>query len=467
MHHLEAALREERALRRALGAALNAAAGPSAATLVQIRVASRDRELRFLFELLARCCGFRCAVAWRCVSRDWLRIVDAAYPATALLSQVIVTGGWDGSACVFDSCFAASPFGSAAATVDDRGSAESGAAVAPRVPATWEALPSLNIGRWGHSTLLTSGGVVVLGGAPLNDEPLASVEQLAPSCAGSGGGGWRMLPSMSTGRIRFSAAVLRGGFIVVAGGWAEKRYYRSAELFDPRTRTWSALPPMAHERSATGTAVLDGQLVVVGGWDGKKALDSVEVLTLPLDDAGVASSDGARASGGAAAGGAAHRGARWTTLPPMRAKRWGCAAVACNGRLIVAGGKDKDPGVPGAHALDTVEQYDPATQEWSALPAMCAHREALGATEVCGRVVVVGGRCDGCALKCVKPEAGGASGAAVRLPPCSPRLPLRVPTVEVLTPPVPESAAPWRWSSDLLSDLPSALGRVYGAGCMN
>ena len=449
VRRLQASLDEERALRRALGAALNAAAGPSAAALVQIRVASRDRELRFLFELLVRCCGFRSAVGWRCVSRDWLRIVDAAYPATALLSQVVVTGGWDGSACVFDSCFAASPFGSAAATVDARGSAESGgAAVAPRVPATWEALPSLNVGRWGHSTLLTSGGIVVIGGAPLNDEPLASMEQLAPSMIT--GGGWRMLPSMSTGRIRFSAAVLRGGFIVVAGGWAEKRYYRSAEIFNPRTRTWSALPPMAHERSATGTAVLDGQLVVIGGWDGKNALDSVEVLTLPLDDGGLTSSDGGCASGGA----------RWTTLPPMRAKRWGCAAVARNGRLIVAGGKDKDPGVSGAHALDTVERYDPATQEWTSLPAMRAHREALGAAVVCGRVVVVGGRCGGCANavesgKKVKAEARG--GAA----------PLRVPTVEVLIPPVPQSGAPWRWSSDVLSDLPSALGRVYGAGCMN
>jgi len=443
---------------RALRDALNGALGPSAAALVYISVASRDKNLRFLFEILARFCGFRCAVAWRCVSRSWLRIVGDAHPATSLLPQVVVTGGWDGSARVFDQCFAALPFGLPAdAIVDDETQSSSAAeaealpptlrwalSAAPPPPPQWSALPSMTVARWGHSALLTARGIVVIGGGDISDAPLASAEELTLGGRQSSDRSrseWRMLPPMREGRIRFSAAVLRNGIIVVAGGWANKRYYRSAELYDPRTRTWAALPPMACERSATGTAVLNGELVVVGGWDGKKALDSVEVLTLP-------------ANGDV-------RGAQWTTLPPMSGKRWGCAAVALNGKLLVMGGMSEkqpqlaDDELSTAHALDSVEEYDPALRQWRPLPSMGAHREALGASAVCGRVVVVGGSCHGCARRAAQLMESGSPAAAAPCAPC----------VEVLA---RGADGTWSWSDDVLPELPHiGATRLYGGACVN
>ena len=63
------------------------------------------------------------------------------------------------------------------------------------------------------------------------------------------------------------------------------------------------------------------------------------------------------------------RGAQWTTLPPMSGKRWGCAAVALNGKLLVMGGMSEkqpqlaDDELSTAHALDSVEEYDPALRQ--------------------------------------------------------------------------------------------------------
>ena len=59
----------------------------------------------------------------------------------------------------------------------------------------------------------------------------------------------------------------------------------------------------------------------------------------------------------------------WYTTAPMNNKRWYSAAVEWNGTVVVTGGLDP--------VTASVEQFNPKTNQWTALPdlqvARCAH----------------------------------------------------------------------------------------------
>ena len=79
-------------------------------------------------------------------------------------------------------------------------------------------------------------------------------------------------------RADATAALLPDGKVLVAGG--QTRGFctglDTAELWDPATQKWTALPPMAHKRSYSTACVLpSGRVAVVGGdgTDGKARKD--------------------------------------------------------------------------------------------------------------------------------------------------------------------------------------------------
>jgi hypothetical protein len=103
------------------------------------------------------------------------------------------------------------------------------------------------------------------------EKSLASVLVLAAD-----GSGWSDLPPLMTARNCPAAALLPDGKVLVAGGQSGAAYdtiLNAAELWDPATQKWTAVPPMAHERSHAAACVLpSGRVAVVGG---KGADDSV------------------------------------------------------------------------------------------------------------------------------------------------------------------------------------------------
>ena len=91
---------------------------------------------------------------------------------------------------------------------------------------------------------------------------------------------------------------LPDGRFFVCGGRLSKRaaVLSTAECFDPRTHTWSLLPPMFAKRAGCAAAALpDGRVVVAGGSDGQTCLKTVEMFDF-------------------------HTGV-WSNLPSMRSKR--------------------------------------------------------------------------------------------------------------------------------------------------
>jgi Kelch motif len=75
---------------------------------------------------------------------------------------------------------------------------------------------------------------------------------------------WRSVPSMSVGRIGHTATLLPDGRVLVVGG-----YSASAEVWDPLTRAFTMTGSMAHVRTDHAAALIsDGRVLVVGGNSG-------------------------------------------------------------------------------------------------------------------------------------------------------------------------------------------------------
>src|SRR3954454_17613435 len=98
----------------------------------------------------------------------------------------------------------------------------------------------MNVAREGATaTTLHDGRVLVVGGRSVNIGPnLASAELYDP-----GTGAWSAVPDMLVPRIGHTATLLANGKVLVAGGEAlVGAPTDSAELFDPSRNGWQTVP---------------------------------------------------------------------------------------------------------------------------------------------------------------------------------------------------------------------------------
>ncbi|WP_438027533.1 Kelch repeat-containing protein [Sorangium sp. So ce233] len=156
------------------------------------------------------------------------------------------------------------------------------ASAAPRVGARGEALRthpiwapagSMISGRHLHTaTLLADGKVLVTGGrgADTDWRYWASAELYSPATRT-----WTPAASMSAVRFEHAAARLQSGKVLVTGGRdALEHAQASAELYDPATDTWTPVSPMVLARHGhTATQLLNGKVLVVGGGNGTELYD--------------------------------------------------------------------------------------------------------------------------------------------------------------------------------------------------
>src|SRR5262249_9613003 len=81
---------------------------------------------------------------------------------------------------------------------------------------------------------------------------------------------WSSTASLATARARHTATVLNTGRVLVAGGTnaAGTAALRSAEVYDPATRTWATTGNMVQPRvQHTATLRQSGAVAVIGGWN--------------------------------------------------------------------------------------------------------------------------------------------------------------------------------------------------------
>jgi hypothetical protein len=189
-----------------------------------------------------------------------------------------------------------------------------------------------------------------------------------------GGTAWEALPGGPIAQGMNLAA--HGGKVYRVGGMsprnapgepADNVSLADCAAFDPKTGTWSELPPMPAGRSSHDVVVAGDKLVVVGGWQmrgkGQSPVWHETTLTLDLSAASP----------------------KWESIPQPFQRRALAAAVS-GSKVYVIAGMNAD-----AAAVRTVNVLDTATGKWTTGPDLPGTNRvgfSPAAATVGGRVVV-------------------------------------------------------------------------------
>lgn len=133
---------------------------------------------------------------------------------------------------------------------------------------------ALSAPRRSHTaTLLPSGDVLLAGG--FAQSPLGTASIFV-----TGESDYRQAGTLVTSRHAHTATSLQGGEVLIAGGLAADAATAAAELYDPVTEAFVALPAMHEARhSHTATRLEDGSILVVGGSVEFEVLGGAEIFT--------------------------------------------------------------------------------------------------------------------------------------------------------------------------------------------
>ncbi len=248
----------------------------------------------------------------------------------------------------------------------------------------WSVGARLLTGREQHTaTLLQNGMVLVSGGADRTAIPLATAELYNPKT-----NHWSPAGTMATARVGHTATLLRDGRVLVVGGlssYHDAATLPTAELYDPKTNTWSSAPPMRVGRALhTATLLLNGRVLVAGGLSWNPWFGGV-VPAQSLDAEIYDPSSN-----------------RWSSAAPMSNElSEHTATLLRDGRVLVAGGHRSEPtashpasesGLAVYPALRSTAIYDPSTNRWLNAAFMTRGRYAQTATLLPnGDVLLVGG----------------------------------------------------------------------------
>jgi N-acetylneuraminic acid mutarotase len=225
------------------------------------------------------------------------------------------------------------------------------------------------------ATLLPNGTVLVAGGENAVPQPapfppiyqyLAGAETYDPAA-----GTWTITGSMTTERIGHTAALLPNGTVLVAGGQSDVAIFNtvaSAEIYDPRTGTWTATGSMATARAMhTATLLPNGTVLVTGGESDTPSSSSLASAEIYDPMTGT-----------------------WTAAGSMITARTNhTATLLPNGTVLATGGYDCC-----ASPISNAETYDPAKGAWIATGKMATDRFRQTATLLLNGAVVTAGGVD-------------------------------------------------------------------------
>jgi N-acetylneuraminic acid mutarotase len=276
---------------------------------------------------------------------------------------------------------------------------------------TWTATQSMRTSRTGHTaTLLPDGRVLVIGGYDA-DRDFASAELYDPAS-----GTWTATGSMIKERRYHTATLLLDGRVLVAGGMGngpDLDVLAAAELYDPRTGTWTATRSMVTPRVYhQATLLADGRVLLIGGIkSGPEGGPTVADLYDPRSgrwttirakvspaqgDSSTLLPDGRLLVVGGSSGTSAqlfdpNRGSWAKTGSMGTPRRFHTATLLSDGTVLVTGGEYE-----ATPACTSAERYDPGSGSWTTAPSLLVLRSAYNSNYTAtllddGTVLVAGG----------------------------------------------------------------------------
>lgn len=244
---------------------------------------------------------------------------------------------------------------------------------------TWAATGNMNVARRSHTAaLLRNGKVLIAGGAngvTTAAAPMASAELFDPAT-----GLFTLIGSMGTPRLGHSATQLADGRVLITGGSDQtgtSHPTAAAEIFDPATNAFSSVGLSNFPHIAQGPALLrDGRVLMPGSYynplgtifGGGTMSDFSEVFN-PASNT-------------------------FSVVAPMFKKRIDIGGqLLLDGTVLVAGGVATNVGTGKLTVFhSSAEVYDPMSDQWRMTGIMSAGRDEFsGLVLDDGRVYVSGG----------------------------------------------------------------------------
>lgn len=184
---------------------------------------------------------------------------------------------------------------------------------------------------------------------------------------------WTQGAPLPAGRHRGAAGLVvhDGQFYLIGGNRLGHNggYVPWLDRFDPKTGTWVALADAPRPRDHFHAVVLDGKIYAAGGRRSGDKGQALEVTIPEMDIYDIAAKT-------------------WTTAKaPIPTQRAGVSVFAVGKRVVVIGGESGRQ--VAAHA--EVEAYDPATGNWTTLPALPVGRHGMQAVQIGDRIHVLVG----------------------------------------------------------------------------
>ncbi len=171
-----------------------------------------------------------------------------------------------------------------------------------------------------------------------------------------------------------------GGFVLPESGPPGWVPINNAWEYEPATDTWKALAPMPSKRGSALAAVVNDKIYVIGGATTIPGSKETAVFpTHPHMSVGTVEEYDPAAN-------------TWRERSAMPTPRNHAAIGVVAGKIYVIGGRVGAAFIGLASDISVVEEYDPATDQWSGPRArMPIARSAIGAAVYRGRIYVAGG----------------------------------------------------------------------------
>ena len=204
------------------------------------------------------------------------------------------------------------------------------------------------------------------------------------SAAGTGAqvvGKWVKLAAFPEPIAEIAGAASGGKLYVFGGLGPSFEAIGMVYEYDPATDKWTKKRPMPVPAHHLAITELGGKIYIIGGFTLPK---SGPAGWVPIDNAWeyTPAAD------------------NWKALAPMPTKRGSPVAAAVNGKIYVIGGATFHPGSKEIalyanrphRSISDVEEYDPATNKWSARSPMPTARNHAAVGAAGGKIYVIGGR---------------------------------------------------------------------------
>ncbi len=229
---------------------------------------------------------------------------------------------------------------------------------------TWSSAGQLTTARSGAAAVqLIDGRILITGGTDANGVPQATAEIYDPTS-----GAFLAIPSMNVPRANHAAVLLETGDVLVTGGLTTGgSYSNSAEIYSQSAHTWTNVPNSMSTGVAGQAMVLlsDGNVLIAGGASTAKVVSSVVLFNTASQT--------------------------FTSIGSLLTPRTNAVAAGTpDGRVLIAGGTD----INGAALISTeIFTYSNSTMTGSiaAGPKMSSARVYATATTTYDGVAIIGG----------------------------------------------------------------------------